>query len=510
MFLENHRSEQATEGRRAEWKGQRQEEEKAGHSEWSDIEDTSQSKRHTSRKALKDRKDTREQLQRDQKTSAHQSQTAIHREGEGFFPRLRRITEGRELDPSSRRGSTTVKTTNAFVKRRKDPEEERKSLPRSATRFGYTSRPSHLGRHLNPSALSVLSSLTSASERSSGSNSTITQQSYNRRNTRKGNIRRHRQSAASAMPAVAERSPESGLSGKEIIPISPKDDDSTTHSSRYTASDSEAPETPSSRSTFPSPTMTRNPSHSVDGDPSDDVETDVRGASRYSPLDEHTNHANDDRRLDSPQYLQRRASSSGRRYNSLPAEDIDGGLDNEYTESGDAASSDRVSHHYRGRATLAHEHVSYPPSPSQYHAPLHSSSDAYAYLDNQDGHLPPAPEAPDLSKTTLTGYELLARELSDRPHNITPLYRKFEYLHHRVLLHLQDELSELEEHLRITDEFLTQLARNDSGSPANPASRRKEWYSGDHRRTDLLGRIFQKQEQYSELPPDGSVRTHRL
>lgn len=506
MFLENHRSEQATEGRRAEWKGQRQEEEKAGHSEWSDIEDTSQSKRHTSRKVLKDRKDTREHLQRDQKTSAHQSQTAIHREVEGFFPKLRRITEGRELDPSSRRGSTAVRTTNGFVKRRKDPEEERKGLPRPVTRSGYTSRPSHLGRHLNPSTLSVLSSLTSASERSGGSNSTITQQSYDRRNARKGNIRRNRQSAASAMPAVAERSSESGLSGKEIIPMSPKDDDSTTHSSRYTASDSEAPETPSSRSTFPSPTMIRNPSHSVDGDPSNDVEDDVRGATRYAPLDEHTNQAHDDCRIDSPQYLQRKPSSSDRRYNSQKAEDIGAGLDCEYSEYGD----DRVSHHYRGRATLAHEHVSYPPSPSQYHAPLRSSPDAYAYLDNQDGHLPPAPEAPDLSKTTLTGYELLARELSDRPHDITPMYRKFEYLHHRVLLHLQDELSELEEHLRITDEFLTQLARNDSGSPANPASRRKEWYSGDHRRTDLLGRIFQKQEQYSELPPDGSVRTHRL
>lgn len=113
---------------------------------------------------------------------------------------------------------------------------------------------------------------------------------------------------------------------------------------------------------------------------------------------------------------------------------------------------------------------------------------------------PPAPDAPDLTKRTLTGYEMLALELSTSESPVTPLYRKFEYLHHRILLHLQDELCELEEQLRTVDEIIAQMDPASPESPRTPASRRGEAYGGTeihHQRTNLLGRIFLKTEQYN-------------
>jgi hypothetical protein len=112
------------------------------------------------------------------------------------------------------------------------------------------------------------------------------------------------------------------------------------------------------------------------------------------------------------------------------------------------------------------------------------------------------------TKPSLTGYELLANELSApsqsdtaREKNIVPMYRKFEHLNHRVLLHLQDEMCELEEELRQLDRCIAQMSPKDPSGYAYPASRRNDArYGGDlhFKRTELLGRIFQKLEQYSK------------
>ncbi|TKA68571.1 hypothetical protein B0A55_08898 [Friedmanniomyces simplex] len=113
---------------------------------------------------------------------------------------------------------------------------------------------------------------------------------------------------------------------------------------------------------------------------------------------------------------------------------------------------------------------------------------------------PPAPDAPDLTKRTLAGYEMLALELSASDSPVKPLYRKFEYLNHRILLHLQDELSELEEQLRTLDEIIAQMDPTPPERPRTPVSRRGEAYSGTEihlQRTHLLGRIFLKTEQYN-------------
>lgn len=94
----------------------------------------------------------------------------------------------------------------------------------------------------------------------------------------------------------------------------------------------------------------------------------------------------------------------------------------------------------------------------------------------------------------------MALELSSASSPVKPLYRKFEYLNHRILLHLQDELSELEEQLRHLDEIIAQCDPKSPDGGKSPASRRGEnFYGGDiHlRRTHLLGDIFRKTEQYN-------------
>ena len=81
------------------------------------------------------------------------------------------------------------------------------------------------------------------------------------------------------------------------------------------------------------------------------------------------------------------------------------------------------------------------------------------------------------------------------------MYRKFEHLNHRVLLHLQDETCELEEELRHLDECIAQVSQKDAEGYAYPASRRNDARYGSEmhfKRTELLGRIFQKLEQYSK------------
>ncbi|CZR68829.1 uncharacterized protein PAC_18729 [Phialocephala subalpina] len=111
---------------------------------------------------------------------------------------------------------------------------------------------------------------------------------------------------------------------------------------------------------------------------------------------------------------------------------------------------------------------------------------------------------PRAEKLPVTGYELLASQLSTRADaedgtGIKPLYRKFEALNHRLLLHLQDELSELEEQLHRLDHADTQSRRTDRH--IIPASRRAAAIAGGElqwHKTDVLGRIGFKLAQYNQ------------
>ncbi|KAK8178700.1 hypothetical protein BC567DRAFT_86610 [Phyllosticta citribraziliensis] len=127
----------------------------------------------------------------------------------------------------------------------------------------------------------------------------------------------------------------------------------------------------------------------------------------------------------------------------------------------------------------------------------------------------------DFGRTTIAGYGKIALKLAEGPdghpgdddehdaekgrapeRHVRPLYRRFEYLQHRILLHIQDELSEMEEKLGEMDKWIAeQSTLRDQQGMAAPASRRLEARYGNDvhaRRTLLLGDVYVKLGQYSE------------
>lgn len=116
-----------------------------------------------------------------------------------------------------------------------------------------------------------------------------------------------------------------------------------------------------------------------------------------------------------------------------------------------------------------------------------------------------------LSQTS-SGYGLIASHLthsaSEDKAAFPPLYRRFESVNHRVLLHLQDEISQMEEDLQSLDEYeeMHRVATAEQeGTKPMPASRRMDvqsrTYSNLHyRRMDLMAALTQKTEQYSKGP----------
>ncbi|KAH9993878.1 hypothetical protein F4779DRAFT_221915 [Xylariaceae sp. FL0662B] len=109
---------------------------------------------------------------------------------------------------------------------------------------------------------------------------------------------------------------------------------------------------------------------------------------------------------------------------------------------------------------------------------------------------------PRAEKLPLTGYQLLASRLSaaSPDHYIRPMYRRFETLNHRLLLHLQDEICELEEQLQRLDTADTQNRRLQNC--ILPASRRAGYMSGGElqwHKTDILGKLGFKLEQYNRV-----------
>lgn len=130
-------------------------------------------------------------------------------------------------------------------------------------------------------------------------------------------------------------------------------------------------------------------------------------------------------------------------------------------------------------------------------------------LSPRYGHHIKQHSLPRAEKLPVTGYELLASRLSsynstselEDANVIKPIYRKFGTLNHRLLLHLQDELSELEEQLHRLDNADTQSRRAGIGGRVVPASRRAAAMQGGElqwHKTDVLGRIGFKLAQYNQ------------
>ena len=122
------------------------------------------------------------------------------------------------------------------------------------------------------------------------------------------------------------------------------------------------------------------------------------------------------------------------------------------------------------------------------------------------------------STQSSSGYGLVASHLtksaSEEKDAFPPLYRRFESVNHRVLLHLQDEISQMEEDLHTLDEYEEMhriTTAEQEGTKPLPASRRRDSqaqaYSPLHyRRMDLMSALIVKTEQYSMLSPSAILR----
>ncbi|KAK5008175.1 hypothetical protein LTR28_004323 [Elasticomyces elasticus] len=304
-----------------------------------------------------------------------------------------------------------------------------------------------------------------------------------------------------------------------------------------------APGTPSSRSTFPSPTTTRGTSkadlwsHNGTDEPRyiespnyDSLESRCDAHHRQASVDDLTEDENDSNLWTSA--LAVATLQHSRHGQEDTSGDLAGRLHNQEQALRDRVLSDRQAQLVGDHRQQPHRRTSASVSPTlstAYHPLMTTSQHAVSfhkdpstrqnevlipqaypsppYLYPEHTYQPVAPEAPDLTRRTLAGYELLATKLAEQTPDAVdpslrfkPAYRRFEQLNHRILLHLQDEIAELEEQLRMLDECIAQWAEGDGQHHPSPASRRAEAVSGSelhHRRTMLLGNIFVKTEQYN-------------
>jgi hypothetical protein len=127
---------------------------------------------------------------------------------------------------------------------------------------------------------------------------------------------------------------------------------------------------------------------------------------------------------------------------------------------------------------------------------------------------------PRAEKIPITGYDALASKLSNhgtKSSSIKPIYRKFERLNHRLLLHLQDELAELEEQLHRLDNDDTRsrslFGPNATDIRITPASRRAAAHANpelEWHKIDLINRISYKLGQYSQALTSFNKLTQEL
>ncbi|ETS02441.1 hypothetical protein M419DRAFT_78030 [Trichoderma reesei RUT C-30] len=115
---------------------------------------------------------------------------------------------------------------------------------------------------------------------------------------------------------------------------------------------------------------------------------------------------------------------------------------------------------------------------------------------------PPPPPNHQPNGPPLSGYELLAAKLSGNlaGPRLAPIYRRFESLHHRLLLHMQDELIELEEQLHSLDAVDTENRKFPGG--IYPASRRRENMSptdATWKKKEIMTHLAHKLYQYNQV-----------
>ncbi|KAF1984381.1 hypothetical protein K402DRAFT_142802 [Aulographum hederae CBS 113979] len=461
----------------------------------------------------------------------------------GFFPKLAKILEGKESESGKRRASTGTTVShrasssdvNAGYRRVRQANVQRR-----------------IGNLNNASLLSVLSSLTEISGISSGSNSTVTQESYNK-SAAKGKKPKARSKSNTSETGNSHSDPHSYQYPQgyynvfnymesnyptAYAPPTAMWQTRSTSSSGYEASDgsSHGPAPPSSQSSYASPSLSRKAGQrnswaqqekfnsdsgiSVRGsspEPSD-LKKENRQPSVHDSAEEDENGQNMGlTRMPPPQP----PSARSRRNSSQGDEQLRERLEDQEN----AARQHTLQSPQPRRFFQPYGVMPYEPSPAPYGErppPAYAHPPPQApYAPGQYGYPPYAHHQvqgpygiehmegfnPDFSRHTLMGYELLASKLQanqseqeNSKDKLMPMYRGFEGLKHRVLLHLQDEISQLEEELRILDECIAQLPQPE-GMENLPASRRAETNHGTdlhHRRTSHLGKIFMKLEQYNQ------------
>ncbi|PZD46972.1 PAT1 domain containing protein [Pyrenophora tritici-repentis] len=499
------------------------------------------------RKAKAPRNTLKKLLRRD----SHQADTPPTPRGEqedfdqdestvGYIPRLRQIKEGKTGMNPGRRRSSTVSSGRPKAIRRRQTEES--SVGRSRVHRKHASLQRHATSPAN-SDPSVLSSATQPSS-SSSSNSTVTEKSYEY-----GHFSQYEQPS----PALAKMNSAQSEVFKYLQSEDPAESIAATDLQGMPSSSFRKFKKPLYASSF-----VHGPGDEENEQPPDESEGEEDGGSDGKKAPGKDGHARNkvatkatSRRA--PSAASRRSDTHSRRLKDQERELVNHILqapqpqkDFQFGTGQPAHTYPPMplysSHAYPGASPAVtnaslHSPSGWPPTPSLPaplaigYAPHQSPEAAHAYPTPVQA--PMAPEgvvqrmpppfsphsvqpphyqqhapASNQTRPTVMGYELLANELTASSRakassrkGLVPMYRKFEHLNHRVLLHLQDETCELEEELRQLDECIAQISPRDAEGYEYPASRRSDARYGSDmhfKRTELLGRIFQKLEQYNK------------
>lgn len=426
----------------------------------------------------------------------------------------------------------------------------------------------------NASVLSVLSSLTAASGASSGSNSTITQSRYDRshgyRKRRKRSSQRDSEGEESSGSRHQSTSARRTRPITEQMEEGHVDGDGPAHGISYSPSQWQPHYRSHSSMGYQEPLPARGPSRATSSRADSVTRMDrtnsdsgismrdtspeaVEKLPKSSPLTRHDSVLEVDVEEESPSQRDKDGSDSSEEEEE--AEEEQPAIDVSQFQVASYDEDRHLRELMNDRQDEASSHILQSPQPRRYHSftrPRYDVQPGVQHMPYQDAQQPPAyaPRRTSMagsqmfaahppygyqqrptpsinsyieeepSQETAIGYELLAKKLAehtapdselDQGKSFAPLYRRFDFLNHRVLLHLQDEIAELEEELRRTDEMIArhqgqcqahQVEANGGTVPQRvPTSRREEVSSGDElceRRSHILGRIYTRLEQYNK------------
>ena len=383
-------------------------------------------------------------------------------------------------------------------------------MPSSTGTSYYRSRKVSARKTLqSPSKLSVISDITTASKGSDESNSTVTQESHSR-SSRSGSKRRDsKQDLGKAKgpkkPSQESDTPETGeMRGPDVFAYLENDEES-----ENIVDDGrrmEEYDTGRAHELHPSEQFICTPESSIAGD--DAAQDDSQATWRDEHLPSFTLHSDSgisvrssSPELDSPVMGYKRLGAGGAATSQQKPvlEQID-------RSQGSSAHIPQM----KNLPSLYEEieanpegfyRPSQPENPDRrhLHKPQRRPTNSVQLLQQSARALPTGPRRPKATKRI--GYDLLSSNISTHSDaTLKPVYRKFETLNNRILLYLQDELSELEDELRVAD---AAIAREAKQMGRRQTSRRVEAKMPSQlqwQRLELLGRIFTKTEQYSKPP----------